>query len=127
LVRRLFANLDGVKSPKSFPSTSALWVVHTSLTMTPWTHDARNFAGLEQSRTSQRPSLTGSKYGSGFLFAIEDSPIHFAVSRPALSNWLGVRLMSLTIDTTASKTRVVLDLPLAYLVAQGRRLRRAAA
>jgi hypothetical protein len=75
LVRRRFANFDGVRSPKSFPSTSALWVVHTSLTMTPWTHDARNFAGLEQSRTSQRPSLTGSKYGSGFLFAMEDSPV----------------------------------------------------
>jgi hypothetical protein len=50
--------------------------------MTPCTHDARNLAGLEQFRTSQTPALTGSRYGSGLLAAIEDSPFHFAAFRP---------------------------------------------
>jgi hypothetical protein len=59
-----------------------LWVLHTNLTMTPCTHDARNLAGLEQFRTSQTPALTGSRYGSGLLAAIEDSPFHFAAFRP---------------------------------------------
>lgn len=63
-LRRTLPKVDGLNSPNSLPSTSALWVAHTSLMMTPWIHDARYFAGLEQSRTSQMPLLTGSKYGS---------------------------------------------------------------
>src|SRR5437879_12369958 len=86
---RLLPNVDGLSSPKSFPSTFALWVVHTSLIMTPCAHDARYFAGFEQSRASQIPSLTGSKYSSGFLLAIEHSPVHFAATRLGCPNQSG--------------------------------------
>lgn len=44
----------------------------------PCAHDARYFAGFEQPRASHIPWLTGSKYSSVFLFAIEDSPLNFA-------------------------------------------------
>ena len=77
LARRFLPKTDELKSPKSFPSISPLCTVHTSLIMTPCAHDARYFAGLEQSTTSQMPSLTGSIYGSGFLASIGGSPAHF--------------------------------------------------
>jgi hypothetical protein len=79
--RRLPPNMVGLSSEKSFPSTSALWVVHTSFTIIPCAQLARYFAGFEQLRTSQTPSLTESKYRSVFMFAIEDSPVLFAATR----------------------------------------------
>ena len=83
--RRLSPNVDGLSSPKDFPSTSALCVMHTSLTITPCTQEARNFAGFEQSRTSQTPSLTGSKYNSG-LDVIACSPLLLVATRPGYFN-----------------------------------------
>src|SRR5579862_8274913 len=83
--RRLSPNVDGLSSPKDFPSTSALCVMHTSLTITPCTQEARNFAGFEQSRTSQTPSLTGSKYNSG-LVVIACSPLLLVATRPGYFN-----------------------------------------
>ena len=115
---RFFPNVAGLRSPKSLPSTSALWVGHTSLMMTPCTHDARNFAGLEHSRTSQLPSLTGSKYGSGFLAAIEDSPVHFAATRPGRFNQSAHPSNGFDGQLDYPKRCVIPGLRLACLVAQ---------
>jgi hypothetical protein len=69
--------------------------------MTPCTHDARNLAGLEQFRTSQTPALTGSRYGSGLLAAIEDSPFHFAAFRPGAFKSPGYSPDGFDFSTTA--------------------------
>jgi hypothetical protein len=66
-----------------------------SFTMTPWAHDARYFAGFEQLRTSQTPSLTGSKYNSLFLLVIENSSVYLAAPIPgALRFSLNIAVIS---------------------------------
>jgi hypothetical protein len=110
-VWRFFTNLDGLRSPKFLPSISDLWLPHTSLTMTPCTQEARYVAGLEQSRTSQTPALTGSRYGSGLCAAMEYSPFHFAF-RPGgfkeSGHFVAISSIDKTIDTLASDPRVAL-------------------
>jgi hypothetical protein len=61
LARPMFPKVAVPISWKTFPSSSGLWVVHTSFTTVPCAQLARNFAGFEQRWTSQVPWLTGSK------------------------------------------------------------------